>query len=90
MKASGSKEHFAHQSVMGIEHLFYGDQTEQHFETKQLPGGGEIITFSGNKTKFAKEVVPTLDAGCFEVFRPMLEFIKSKCAASEEPTGSEI
>ncbi|KPA08806.1 chromosome segregation protein SMC [Candidatus Magnetomorum sp. HK-1] len=90
MKTTGSKEHFAHQSVMGIEHLFYGDQTKQYFEAKQLPGGGEIITFSGNKTKFAKEVVPTLESACFEVFRPMLEFIKSKCTASEEPTGSEV
>lgn len=44
MKTSDSKEHFAHQSVMGIEHLFYSDQTEHHFETKQLPGGGEIIS----------------------------------------------
>lgn len=90
MKTSGSKEHFAHQSVMGIEHLFYGDQTEQHFEAKQLPGGGEIITFSGNKTKFAKEVVPNLEPAYFEVFLPMFEFIKSKCTASEEPTGSEV
>lgn len=89
MKTTGSKEHFAHQSVMGIEHLFYGDQTKQYFEAKQLPGSGEIITFSGNKTKFAKEVVPTLESACFEVFRPMLEFIKSKCTESEEPTGSE-
>ncbi|GKT06870.1 hypothetical protein [Desulforhabdus sp. TSK] len=39
--------------------------------------------FDGEKTTFAKEVVPTLDAACFEVFRPMFEFIKSKC-----PTGA--
>lgn len=80
MKTPGSKDHFAHQSIMGIEHLFYGDQTEQYFETKQLPGGGEIIVFSGNKTRFARDVVPTLDAASFEVLRPIFEFIKSKCA----------
>jgi len=34
----------------------------------------------GDKTKFAKEVVPTLSNECFEVFRPMFEFIKAKCS----------
>jgi len=79
VRYSGSKEHFAHQSVMGIEHLFYSDQTEHYFKTKQLPGGGEIITFSGNKTTFAKEVVPDQNSTYFEVFRPIFEFIKSQC-----------
>mgnify|MGYP003615499159 FL=1 len=84
MKTPGSKEHFAHQAIMGIEHLFYSDHTARYFEARQLPGGGEIVTFSGNKTKFAREVVPTLDAATFEVFRPMFEFIKSKCPAPAE------
>lgn len=81
MNPPGSKEHFAHQAVMGIEHLFYSEQTAQYFDIKKLPGGGEILTFSGNKTKFAREVVPTLDDEIFEVFRPMLDFIRSKCMA---------
>lgn len=78
MKDPGSKDHFAQEAVMSIEHLFYCDQTKQYFETKKLPGGGEVINFSGNKTKFAKEVVPTLHAECFEVLRPMFDFIISK------------
>jgi len=40
-----------------------------------------LIRFKGDKHKvrFVKEIVPTLDDACFEVFRPMFEFIKSKC-----------
>lgn len=48
--------------------------------------GSSTIVFKvdGEKTTFAKDVVPTLDPACFEVFRPLFEFIKSKC-----PTGAE-
>jgi len=31
------------------------------------------------KTKFAREVVPIIDKSISEVFRPMVEFLKSKC-----------
>lgn len=79
MRTKGTKEHYAHQSVMSIEHLFYCDQTIQYFKVDQLPGGGKIINFSGNKTEFARQVVPTLKVDAFEVFRPMFEFIKSEC-----------
>ncbi|MBI1773354.1 MAG: AAA family ATPase [Burkholderiales bacterium] len=80
MKVPGSKDHFGHQSIMGIEHLFYSDLTAQYFQAKQLPGGGEVITFSGDKTRFARDVVPSLDRTTFEVLRPMFEFIKLKCS----------
>ena len=44
-------------------------------------GKSGLIKFKGDKhkVKFAKEVMPTLDPACFEVLRPMFEFIKSKC-----------
>ena len=51
-----------------------------YYHSEPCVGGSKIVFKSdGEKTTFAKEVVPTLDAACFEVFRPMFEFIKSKC-----------
>ncbi|CAH1088056.1 AAA family ATPase [Candidatus Nitrotoga sp. 1052] len=64
------------------EHLFWGAQgLDQWFKTDAKTG---LIKFKGDKhkVKFAKEVVPTLDVTCFEVLRPMFEFIKSKCQLS--------
>lgn len=65
-----------------IEHIFWGnDSLNNWFRTDDRSG---LIKFKDNKhkVKFAKEVVPTLDRACFEGFRPMFEFIKSKCAVS--------
>ncbi|GJI91742.1 AAA family ATPase [Duganella hordei] len=64
---------------LGIEHLFWGvDGLADWFRTDERTGK---ISFKGDKhkVKFAKDIVPNLDAACFEVFRPMFEFIKSKC-----------
>lgn len=82
IKDRATKTHFAHKSRMGIEHLFYGDKrTHGYFDTEKIPGGNEILVFKdGSKTRFARELVPTLEAACFEVFRPMFDFIKSKCS----------
>lgn len=63
-----------------IEHVFWGVQgMDGWFRTDAKTG---LIKFKGDKhkVKFAKEIVPTLDAASFEPFRPMFEFIKSKCA----------
>ncbi|MFW2555373.1 AAA family ATPase [Aliarcobacter butzleri] len=74
------KTHFGYKSKMEIEHLFYGDNTKNYFETIPQAGGGQTIEFKTNKkNKFAKEVVNSIDSSYFEVFRPMLDFIKSKC-----------
>ncbi|WP_445174787.1 AAA family ATPase [Microcoleus sp.] len=64
-----------------IEHIFW--------EQPQLASYYRTITFKGceriqfkkksDKVKFAKEVVPMLDAACFEIFRPMFDFIRSHC-----------
>jgi len=75
-----TKSHYAHESRMGIEHLFYtATDTDSYFEILRKPGGGQIIHFKGDKTLFAKEIVPRIDVSYFEAFRPMFEFIKSKC-----------
>lgn len=69
-------------SHISIELLFYAEKSLlQWFGKRAASGGGEIIEFIGDKTRFARDVVPTLSANCFEVFRPMFEFIKSKCPA---------
>ncbi len=74
------KTHYEHDSVMCIEHLFYkAPNTDTYFEVIRKPGGAQIVQFKGDKTQFAKDVVPTIDVAYFEVFRPMFDFIKSKC-----------
>ncbi|MBZ0097412.1 MAG: AAA family ATPase [Sulfuricella sp.] len=68
------------ESHLPIELLFYReDLLGKWYQKKATSGGGEIVEFVGDKVSFAKNFVPTLDAACFEVFRPMFEFIKSKC-----------
>lgn len=70
-----------------VEHIFWGtDGLDGWFRTDDKSG---LIKFKGDKHKvrFAKEVVSNLDPACFEVFRPMFEFIKSKCGGV--PDGSE-
>ena len=76
-----TSETFGGDSCCEIEHLFYGlDATKDYYQQEPCVGGSKISFKSdGEKTAFAKEVVPLLDAACFEVFRPMFEFIKSKC-----------
>jgi predicted ATPase len=78
-------ETFGGDSCCEIEHIFYGlDATHHYYQQEPWVGGNKIVFKSdGEKTAFAKEVVPTLDASCFEVFRPMFDFIKSKCTVGE-------
>ncbi len=74
-------ETYCSDSRCEIEHLFYGLCTiSDYFELEPSPGGNVIVFKSDHeKTKFAKEIVPLLDATPFQVFRPMFEFIKNKC-----------
>jgi hypothetical protein len=71
-----SKPHF------GIEHVFWGQPSLDSYYKEQEIHGCKEIHFNGNshKIKFAEKVVPTLNAICFEVFRPMFAFIQSKCS----------
>lgn len=71
---------FKDKSCCSIEHLFYGnDKTKKYFQKHAAPGGGKLVHFVGCKMKFSTEVVPTLAQCAFEIFRPMFDFIKSKC-----------
>lgn len=72
---------YGNKSLLTIELLFHGVAgTDTYFtiDTERTDGFIKFISDS-KKTTFAKDVVPTLDAACFEVFQPMFEFIKSKC-----------
>lgn len=74
------KQTFKAESEMEIEHVFYGDvETHEYFTEINKPGGGKILEFKDSrKTDFSKNIVPNIEAGHFEVFRPMFEFIRSK------------
>ena len=84
IKDDASQATFGGDSCCEIEHLFYGQEaTDSFFQSEPCVGGSKIVFKSDKeKTSFAKDVVPTLNPQCFEVFRPMFEFIQSKC-----PTG---
>jgi len=86
IKNSATNETFAHQSLCEIEHLFYGPKmTKDYFKLEPCPGGNKIaFACDDQKTTFAQKVVPLLDSECFEVFRPVFEFIKSKCPVRDE------
>ncbi|ABB39292.1 hypothetical protein Dde_2495 [Oleidesulfovibrio alaskensis G20] len=90
IRNAATGETFGGDSCCEIEHLFYGlDATKTYYQQEPCVGGTKIVFKSdGEKTAFAKEVVPALDQACFEVFRPMFEFIKSKCPAGAE--GEEV
>ncbi len=68
-------------SHLSIELLFFNEAwVGTWFQRKAASAGAQIIEFSGDKVKFANDVVPTIDAAYFQVFRPMFDFIKSKCS----------
>ncbi len=81
IKDAEAKVTFGGESCCEIEHLFYGqDATTAYYSEEPCVGGKKIVFRSDSeKTTFAKEVVPSLDTACFEVFRPMFEFIQMKC-----------
>lgn len=81
---------YGNRSLLTIELLFHGvSGLDQYFvvDTDRTDGFIKFVS-DGQKVAFAKDVVPTLVPACFEVFRPMFEFIKSKCTAGAE--GEEI
>ena len=73
-------------SLLTIELLFHGvPGLDQYFvvDTDRTDGFIKFVS-DGQKVAFAKDVVPALAPACFEVFRPMFEFIKSRCPAGGE------
>lgn len=81
IRCSESNETYGSDSLCEIEHLFYGHEKTEEYFTKKPDRGGELVVFASDnqKTAFSKDVVPSLEAECFEVFRPMFEFIRQLC-----------
>jgi len=68
-----------------IEHIFWDQLQQSGYYIKKESNGCEKIHFNKSKkskVKFANEIVPKLDAHCFEIFRPMFEFIRSQLSAN--------
>lgn len=61
-----------------IEHIFWGQNGVDDSWFRERHGR---IEFKGDqdKVRFAEQIVPNLDPENFEIFRPMFDFIKSKC-----------
>jgi predicted ATPase len=77
---------YGNRSLLTIELLFHGvPGLDQYFvvDTDRTDGFIKFVS-DGQKVAFSKDVVPTLAPACFEVFRPMFEFIKSRCPAGGE------
>lgn len=78
MKSDGRT--YENRSKIEMEHLFYSEATKNNFHEVEITGGAKIIEISdAKKMSFSTEVVPTLSNSSFEIFRPMFEFLNSKC-----------
>lgn len=72
---------FGNRSLLTIELLFHDVAgLDGYFivDTERTDGFVKFISDS-QKVTFARDVVPKVDATHFEVFRPIFDFIKSKC-----------
>jgi len=85
-------ETFCDTSHCEMEHIFYGSNKTENFFKEEPSAGGKIIVFKSDldKTEFAKSVIPTVEKEYFEVFRPLFEFIKSKCRTSSSIVTSPV
>jgi predicted ATP-dependent endonuclease of OLD family len=74
-KTYGSK------SLLTTELLFHGIEGLEKFFVVDVERTDGFFKFISDKDKvsFAKDIVPTIEPKHFEVFRPMFDFIKSKC-----------
>ncbi|WP_295376313.1 AAA family ATPase [uncultured Stenotrophomonas sp.] len=83
IKNAAIGETFGGESCCEIEHLFYGyDAAADYYHQEPCPGGSKVAFKSdGDKTTFAKAVVPQLPKASFEPLRPLFDFIAGKCRA---------
>lgn len=71
---------YGNKSLLTIELLFYGIKELDSYFIIDIDRPDRFIRFisDNQKIKFAKEIVPNLDALHFEIFKPIFEFIKTK------------
>lgn len=72
---------YGNRSLLTIELLFHGVPSLDQYFVVDTERTDNFIRFvsDGQKVAFAKDIVPTLDPNCFEVFRPLFEFVIGKC-----------
>lgn len=72
---------YGNKSLLTIELLFHGVGGLDAYFTVDAERPGGFIKFVSDRQKmtFARDVVPAIDAAHFEVFRPIFNFIQSKC-----------
>ena len=81
---SKNGKNYGKNSLLTIELLFYGVPSLKRYFVVDIDRTDGFIKFinDNQKTEFAKEIVPTIDASHFRVFLPIFEFIKSKCSST--------
>lgn len=77
--------HYENRSLLTIELLFHGAAGIDAYFAIDIERTDGFIKFisDSQKTTFAKDVVPTLEAEHFAVFRPLFDFVNSKCLNGE-------
>jgi predicted ATPase len=78
---------YGNRSLLTIELLFHGIAGfDAYFtvDTERTDGFLKFVSDS-QKVTFARDIVPTIAAVHFAVFRPLFEFIKSKCVGGVAP-----
>ena len=72
---------YGNKSLLTIELLFHGVKGLDAFFIVDVERTDGFIKFisDGQKVPFARDIVPSIDVKHFAVFRPLFEFIKSKC-----------
>ncbi len=70
------KESFGDKASLAIEHLFYGKIKSNCFKKQSSAGGGKIIDFTGDKSKFA-EKSKEFTKDQFKNFVPLFEIIQN-------------
>ncbi|EKD39431.1 MAG: hypothetical protein ACD_75C00408G0003 [uncultured bacterium] len=75
---------YGRRSLLTIELLFHCVSGLDGYFVVDTERTDDFIKFvgDGQKVNFARDIVPTIDVAHFEVFRPIFEFIKSKCPVS--------
>ncbi len=72
-------QHYKQNSSLSMELLFYGATGLDRYFEIDPSRPGNVIRFKGDKIRFAKDVVPDLDAANFKVFEPIFDFIRLNC-----------
>lgn len=63
---NNDKATYKNESLLQIEHYFYGlELTKDNFIKEDVKGGGQIVTFCGDKKSFSKKIVD-LEKHCFD------------------------